>query len=112
MDKNIKQFNMFDYLGYDIFKHESSNEIVIDYSVAVPADWAQKFSEYDIKKYVADNSKTGLVYPYLINQNDNDYLVLLCKGKLLSKKLNNKFVEKSIVIDGYKYSKSKNNKLK
>ena len=61
---------------------------------------------------VADNIKTGLVYPYLINQNDNDYLVLISKGKLLSKKLNNKFVEKSIVIDGYKYSKPKNNKLK
>ena len=62
---------------------------------------------------VGDLIKTGLVYPYLISQNDNDYLVLISsKGKLMSKKLNNKFVEKSIVIDGYKYSKPKNNKLK
>lgn len=61
---------------------------------------------------VADIIKTGLVFPYLINQDDIDYLVLISKGKLISKKLNKKFVEKSIVVDGYKYSRPKNNKLK
>lgn len=61
---------------------------------------------------VADIIKTGLIYSYLINQNDNDYLVLVSKGKLISKKLNNKFIEKSTVIDGYKYCKFRNNKLK
>ena len=48
---------------------------------------------------VADNIKTGLVYPYLINQNDNDYLVLISKGRLMSKKLNNKFVEKLKIVN-------------
>ena len=61
---------------------------------------------------VADIVKTGLVYSYLINQYNSDYLVLVNKDKLISKKLDSKFIEKSIVVDGYKYSKPKNNKLK
>lgn len=61
---------------------------------------------------VADIVKTGLVYPYLITENGNDYLVLVSKEKLATKKLTTKFINKSIVIDGYKYSKPKNNKLK
>lgn len=61
---------------------------------------------------VGDLIKTGLVYPYLINRDENDYLVLVSKEKLMSKKLNTKFVKKSMVIDGYKYSKPRNNKIK
>lgn len=61
---------------------------------------------------VADGLKTGLVYPYLITKNGNDYLALVCKDKLMTKKLSKQFIEKSIVIDGYKYTKPKNNILK
>ena len=61
---------------------------------------------------VADIIKTGLVYSYLITKSGNDYLVLVSRGKLMTKKLNEKFIEKSMIIDGYKYSKYKNNKLK
>ena len=61
---------------------------------------------------VADIVKTGLVYSYLINQYNSDYLVLVNKDKLISKKLDSKFIKNSIVVDGYKYSKPKNNKLK
>ena len=61
---------------------------------------------------VADSLKTGLVYPYLITINNTDYLALVSKGKLMTKKLKNKFLEKSVVIDGYKYYKLKNNSLK
>lgn len=61
---------------------------------------------------VADVVKTGLVYSYLINQYNSDYLVLINKDKLISKKLDSKFIKNSIVVDGYKYSRPKNNKLK
>ena len=52
-----------------------------------------------------------MVYPYLLTINNSDYLVLVSKGKLMTKK-KNKFLEKSVVIDGYKYLKPKNNRLK
>ena len=61
---------------------------------------------------VGDLLKTGLVYPYLVSKDNNDYLVLVFKNKLFYKKLSKRFEEKSRVIDGYKYSKIKNGKIK
>ena len=61
---------------------------------------------------VADILKTGLVYSYLVCETENDFLVLISKEKLMTKKLTEKFIKKSMVIDGYKYSKFRNNKLK
>ena len=61
---------------------------------------------------VADILKTGLVYSYLVSETENDFLVLISKEKLMTKKLTEKFIKKSMVIDGYKYSKFRNNKLK
>ena len=54
---------------------------------------------------VADILKTGLVYPFLITENSNEYLVLITKGKMLSKKLSELFNGKKKIIDGYKYFK-------
>ncbi len=61
---------------------------------------------------VADMLKTGLVYSYVVSKNNNDYLVLISKNKLFYKKLDKAFKEKSSVIDGYKYTKIKNGKIK
>ena len=59
----------------------------------------------------ADLIGTGMVYSFLIKVNNNNYLVLVNKTKMLTKKLEQDF-KKSIVIDGYKYSKFRNNVLK
>ena len=61
---------------------------------------------------VADMIKTGLVHSFLVSKDNNDYLVLVFKNKLFYKKLGKRFEEKSRVIDGYKYSKIKNGKIK
>ena len=61
---------------------------------------------------LANNLKTGLVYSYLITKNGKDYLVLVSKGTLMVKTLKQQFTNKSMVIDGYKYSKPRNNILK
>ena len=61
---------------------------------------------------VADILKTGLVYPYLVIKGESHYLVLVCKDTLMTKKLDQPFNTKSMVIDGYKYKKPSNNKLK
>ena len=61
---------------------------------------------------VADMIKTGLVHSFLASKDNNDYLVLVFKNKLFYKKLSKRFEEKSRVIDGYKYSKIKNGKIK
>lgn len=60
---------------------------------------------------IADYIKTGTVYSFLVKENGKNYLILVNKTKMLTKKLEQDF-EKNIVIDGYKYSKFKNNKLK
>ncbi|MBQ4558623.1 MAG: helix-turn-helix transcriptional regulator [Clostridia bacterium] len=60
---------------------------------------------------IADLIGTGMVYSFLVKENSNNYLVLVNKTKMLTKKLEKDF-EKNIVIDGYKYSKFRNNKLK
>ena len=57
---------------------------------------------------VADNLRTGLVYAFLVTEGNNEYLILISKGKMLSKKLNEKFTIKKKVIDGYKYTKMDN----
>ena len=59
---------------------------------------------------VADIAKTGLVYPFLITENNNEYLILISRGKMLSKKLSEKFTDKKKIIDGYKYTKIENMK--
>lgn len=60
---------------------------------------------------LAELIKTGLVYSFLVKESDKCFLVLINKTNLITKKLEHDF-EKSIVIDGYKYRKYKNNKLK
>ena len=50
-------------------------------------------------------------YSYLVEKGENQYLVLVHKDKLMIRKLEEKF-EKKIVVDGYKYSKVKNGKIK
>lgn len=42
----------------------------------------------------------------------SQYLVLVSKDKLLSKKLSDKFLNKTMIIDGYKYIKIKDGKIK
>ena len=60
---------------------------------------------------VADLLGTGLVYPFLVTESGNHYLVIINKTTMITKKLETDF-EKSIVIDGYKYCKFRNNKIK
>lgn len=60
---------------------------------------------------MADLIGSGLVYSYLVNENQQLKIVNINKDKLFIKTIKEPF-EKSIVIDGYKYSKHKNNKLK
>ena len=61
---------------------------------------------------VAKYAKDGVIWhSYLVEKEDNQYLVLINKDKLMSRKLNEKF-DKKIVVDGYKYSKVKNGKIK
>ena len=54
---------------------------------------------------VADLLKTGLVYPYLVINNQKEYLILISNGTMMSKKLNEKFDKKKLVVDGYTYIK-------
>ena len=56
---------------------------------------------------MVDYAKTGTVYPYLVSQGGSDYLVIVSKGTLMTKKLNEKFEGNKMVIDGYKYTKVK-----
>lgn len=60
---------------------------------------------------IADLIGTGLVYSFLVKENNNNYLVLINRTTMITKKLENDF-EKNIVVDGYKYSKFRNNKIK
>lgn len=60
---------------------------------------------------MADLIGTGIVYSFLVKENNNRYLVLVNKTKMLTKKLEEDF-NKHIVVDGYNYSKYRNNKLK
>ena len=60
---------------------------------------------------IADLIGTGMYYSFLVKEKQNNFLVLVNKTNLLIKKLEKNF-EKSIVIDGYKYSKYRNNKIK
>ena len=60
---------------------------------------------------IADLIGTGLVNSFLVIENNNYYLVLINKTTMITKKLKSDF-EKNIIIDGYKYSKFKNNKIK
>ena len=56
---------------------------------------------------MADYCKTGTVYPYLVTQSGSDYLVLISKDTMMTKKLDIKFEGNKMVIDGYKYTKVK-----
>ena len=60
---------------------------------------------------IAELIGTGLVYPFLVKENNNHYLVLINKKTMITKKLEGNF-EKNIIVDGYKYSKFRNNKIK
>ena len=55
----------------------------------------------------ADMLATGLVLPYFVRQGESDYLVLISKGTMMIKKLKESFDDKSMDIDGYKYTKAK-----
>lgn len=55
---------------------------------------------------MADYLKSGLVFSYLIEFDKGQYLVLINKNKMLTKKLACKFDNK-MVIDGYLYKKIK-----
>lgn len=50
-------------------------------------------------------------HSYLVEKGKEQYLVLVHKDKLMIRKLEERF-EKKIVVDGYKYSKVKNGKIK
>lgn len=60
---------------------------------------------------VADLIGKGIVNSFLVKENNNIYLVLINKATMITKKLENDF-EKDIVVDGYKYCKYRNNKIK
>lgn len=60
---------------------------------------------------MADLLGKGLIYSYLVEVKENKYLVLVNKAKLFTKKIKDTF-QKSIVIDGYKYTRHKNQKIK
>ncbi len=60
---------------------------------------------------MADLIGSGLVYSYLVEENKKIKIVNINKDKLFIKTINVPF-EKSIIIDGYKYTRHKNNKLK
>ena len=50
-------------------------------------------------------------FSYLVEKGEEQYLVLVHKDKLMTRKLEEKF-EKKIIVDGYKYSKVRNGKVK
>lgn len=53
-------------------------------------------------------AKDGAIwYSFLVEKGEEQYLVLVHKDKLMTRKLEEKF-EKKIVVDGYKYSRVKN----
>lgn len=60
---------------------------------------------------VADLLGKGIVYSYLVEENNNQYLVLVNKENLITKKLEEKF-ETKMIIDGYKYTKYEKQKIK
>ena len=57
---------------------------------------------------VADLLGTGIVYSFLVLDDSCEYLILISKGKMYSKKLTENFVGKKQIIDGYKYYKVDN----
>ena len=48
---------------------------------------------------------TGLVYAFLVSEDSSDYLILISREKMLSKRLLERFDSKKKIIDGYKYTK-------
>lgn len=57
-------------------------------------------------------AREGVLYhSYLVEKDNNQYLVLVNKDKLMTRKLDENF-DKKIVVDGYKYTKVKNGKIK
>lgn len=112
IDKNNSKLkNVFNYV-LDKF---SDADIVIQLSRTLKLTFWQEVLDFFVGSgtlEVADIVKTGFVYPFLIIKGDEEFLVLVSKGKLLTKKLNEKFTEKKKVIDGYKYTKIKTLKTK
>lgn len=58
---------------------------------------------------VADILRSGLTYSYLVEKGDEQYLILISKTTLYTKKLDKPFDKKSLVVGGYRYTKDKNN---
>ena len=61
--------------------------------------------DIDIAVMTYDLMQNGLTFCYLIEKNNNQYLIAINKSTLYSKKLTEPFNKKEIVIDGYKYTK-------
>ncbi len=102
--ENSKLKNVDDF----ILKRFSNAESIIRLTREIKLTFWQEFLDFFVGAGtlgVADLLKTGLVYPFLITENNNEYLILVSKEKMLSKKLNDKFTKKKKVIDGYKYIK-------
>ena len=104
--KNVDKFVLERFIDYESIKR-LTREVKLTF-------WQEVFDFFigAGTLEVGDLLKTGLVHSYLVSKDNNDYLVLISKNKLFYKKLSKRFEEKSRVIDGYKYSKIRNGKIK
>lgn len=113
IDKKDSKLNKVNSFILEKFKNAESIEMLIrEKKLSI---WQELFDILfiflpDIIE-LANFISTGFVHSFLIKEKNELYLVLINKTTLITKKLNNDF-EKSIDIDGYTYSKYKNNKLK
>lgn len=113
IDKKDSKLNKVNSFILEKFKNAESIEMLIrEKKLSI---WQELFDILfiflpDIIE-LANFISTGFVHSFLVKEKNELYLVLINKTTLITKKLNNDF-EKSIDIDGYTYSKYKNNKLK
>lgn len=102
VDKFIKErFSDADNISYLYREPKLTKwEAVLDFFVGA--------GTIDMARLAKDGA---LWYSFLVEKGEEQYLVLVHKDKLMTRKLEEKF-EKKIVVDGYKYSKVKNGKVK
>ncbi len=63
--------------------------------------------DFDVVLGLHDFIQNGIVYAFYIKTETDNYLALVKKSTLMTKKLDNDFVKRHLVVDGYRYEKIK-----
>ncbi len=63
--------------------------------------------DFDVVLGLHDLIQNGIVYSFYIKKGNNNYLAIVKKSTLMTKKLTKDFVKRHLVVDGYRYEKIK-----